>query len=58
MAKAKTPAPDTAEEMVALVAIEPIRHDGEDIPPGEPFNAPAAAVEALIACGAAQRLAE
>ena len=52
---AKKPAPAaTDEESVALVASEPIRHDGVDVAPGEPFAASPAAAEALIAAGAAK----
>ena len=61
MAKAK-PAP--AKEAIAdgatlpLVAIEPIRLDGEDIAPGTTFGLePGKAADALLASGAA-RIAE
>ena len=41
-------------EQVALVASEPIRHDGVDVAPGEPFAASPEAAEALVASGAAK----
>lgn len=40
-------------ESISLEAIEPIRIDGTDIPPGETFEALPADAEALIASGAA-----
>lgn len=54
MAKAKpvTQAEEVAE--VALEAIEPIRHDGDDYAPGAAFTAAPEAAAALIASGAAK----
>ena len=60
MAKAKsvrTPAAELIADGVELVAVEPIRLDGEDIAPGAIFSAFAGDAEALLASGAA-RLAE
>ncbi len=37
-----------------LVAVEPIRHDGADVAPGETFAVSAEAAAALIAAGAAK----
>lgn len=55
MAKAKpTPVPEAIADGVALVAVEPIRHDGVDIAPGETFSAVAGDAEALLAAGAAR----
>jgi hypothetical protein len=53
MAKAKAPAaPEPIADGVELVAIEPIRLDGEDIAPGTIFSAFAGDAEALLAAGA------
>ncbi len=58
MAKGKTVknvAPAQAEaERVALVAVEPIRIDGVDVQPDEPFEASPFDAEALRASGAAR----
>jgi hypothetical protein len=50
--KAKKPA-ESEEPTVALVAVEPIRHDGVDYAPGDSLIAGELAAAALIASGAA-----
>lgn len=47
--KAAAPAGD-----VSLVAVEPIRHDGADVAPGETFAVSPEAAEALVNSGAAK----
>lgn len=57
MAKAKTtqaPAAEKIADGVEMVAVEPIRHDGADIAPGETFSVFAGDAEALLAAGAAR----
>lgn len=44
----------SAEKLVALEAVEPVQHNGEDIAPGGTFEATEAQAEALIAMGAAK----
>ena len=41
-------------KVVKLRAIEPIRHDGDDVAPGKTFNASPEAAAALVASGAAE----
>jgi len=53
VAKAKN-TPVAANEMVSLVAVEPIKIDGVDVAPGEAFEAKPADAEALLASGAAR----
>lgn len=53
MTKAKN-TPVVASDMVSLVAFEPIRIDGVDVAPGEPFEAKPADAEALLVSGAAK----
>ena len=50
-AKPKQAAP--ADE-VSLVAVEPIRHDGADVAPGEALSVSPEAAEALVNSGAAK----
>ncbi len=50
-AKPKSAAP--ADE-VTLVAVEPIRHDGADVAPGETLTVSPEAAAALLASGAAK----
>lgn len=40
-------------ELVLLTAIEPIRHDGDDVSPGNTFAATPDVAETLLASGAA-----
>lgn len=56
MAKASTPKnkPVAPADMISLVAVEPIRIDGTDVAPGEPFEAKPADAEALLASGDAK----
>lgn len=46
------------ESLVMLVAKEPIRHDGVDIAPGDPFAAGPDAAAALLQSGAADTAAD
>jgi hypothetical protein len=46
--------PPVATKAVKLRAIEPIRHDGDDVAPGETFSASPEAAAALVASGAAE----
>lgn len=39
---------------VKLRAIEPIRHDGDDVAPGKTFSAAPESAAALVAAGAAE----
>ena len=41
---------------VTLEAIEPIRHDGEDVAPGATFTVDAETAAVLIAAGAAKKV--
>ncbi|MBN8461626.1 MAG: hypothetical protein J0M01_02235 [Dechloromonas sp.] len=50
----KTPALPPQEGGVQIEAIEPIRHDGIDVEPGETFIADAVSAAALVASGAAR----
>ncbi len=54
-AKPKNAKPEPAAEVakLTLTAVEPIRIDGIDIAPGEPFEATAEDAEALRITGAA-----
>jgi len=58
MAKTKppaSPAPATVSgEEVAIVAVEPIRHDGVDVAPGTVFAASPAVAAVLVEAGAAR----
>lgn len=40
--------------LVLITAIEPIRHDGADMPPGQTFACEPDVAEALLASGAAE----
>ncbi|MFN4325239.1 MAG: hypothetical protein ACK4FP_05065 [Azonexus sp.] len=44
----------TEAEKVVMVAVEPIKHDGQSAKPGELFMALPDDIEALIAAGLAQ----
>lgn len=46
--------PPVAAKAVKLRAIEPVRHDGEDVGPGKTFSAMPEAAAALVASGAAE----
>lgn len=46
--------PAAPADLVALVAIEPIRSGEGDIAPGETFTVPAESAEALLALGHAR----
>lgn len=53
MAKAKSATAQTTDGAVLLAAVEPIRHDGRDIAPGETFAVAPEAAAALVDAGAA-----
>lgn len=47
---------DDLADLVSLEAVEPIRHNGHDVAPGEPLAMSAPQAEALLAMGAAKRI--
>jgi hypothetical protein len=58
MAKAKADPAAEAVQSIEIEAVEPIRHDGEDVAPGARLTLPAEQAAELIAAGAAQAVAE
>jgi hypothetical protein len=57
MAAKKPPATPDTGGAVTLEAIEPIRHDGEDVAPGATFAVNAETAAVLLASGAAKKSA-
>ncbi len=58
MKKPKPQAQAMQADAMQLIAIEPLRHDGQAIAPGEVFAVPQAAAERLLALGLARLIDE